>query len=57
MAECKIMRCDCKNESQDSMYGNGMRLWNPIGKGKDQGENYRCTVCNKSTNGSIRKKK
>ena len=57
MAEAKILKCDCKNEFQDALYGKGMRLFNPQGKGKDQGSSYICTVCGKSTTGTIKKKK
>jgi len=57
MAECKVMKCDCQHEGQDKLYGRGMRLFNPQGKGKDQGDSYICTVCGKSTKGIFGKKK
>lgn len=57
MAECKIMKCDCKHDFQDSVYGKGMRVFNPQGKGKDQGEEYICTVCGKTIGKTITKKK
>lgn len=57
MASCKIMKCDCEHEFQDQIYGKGMRVWNPLGKGKDQGTNYICTVCGKTTGGVVKKKK
>lgn len=44
MAECKVVKCTCNNESQDAIYGPKMRVYNPAGKGK-QDEGYRCTVC------------
>lgn len=56
MAECKIMKCTCKHEEQDQMYGKQNRVWNPIGKGSDLGKDYRCSVCGKSTSGSTKKK-
>ena len=37
----KIMACDCQHESQDKLYGKGMRLWNQLG----DSDSYRCTVC------------
>jgi hypothetical protein len=45
MAEAKIMKCTCKSDFQDSLYGKFFRVWNPCGKGKDQGDGYRCSVC------------
>lgn len=57
MAEGKIMHCDCKSDFQDQLYGKGMRYWNPCGKGKDQGESFRCTVCGNTTAGASKKKK
>lgn len=57
MAEGKIMKCTCRHEGQDALYGKGMRYWTPCGKGKDQGKDFRCTVCGASTSGSIKKKK
>ena len=44
MAECKITQCKCVSEQQDKLFGNFIRLWNPIGKG-NQSEGFRCTVC------------
>ena len=43
--EPKILPCNCKHEQQDAMYGKGMRLHNPGGKGKDYGTKWYCTVC------------
>lgn len=34
-----VRSCNCKHESQDSMYGKSQRLHNKCGKG------HRCTVC------------
>lgn len=48
MADCKIAKCICAHEGQDQLYSKGKRLFNPIGKGKDQGTDYRCTVCGRS---------
>lgn len=45
MAECKVMKCTCVSEVQDSLYGKKNRLFNPAGKGGDQGKGYRCTIC------------
>lgn len=44
-----ILNCDCKNEYQDTIYGQGKRLFNPC-KPKliSLGQNwFRCTVCKK----------
>lgn len=57
MAESKIIKCTCKHEFQDATYGAGMRVFNPQGKGKDQGSSYVCTVCGYSTGGTYKKKK
>lgn len=55
MAECKVMKCSCKHEGQDALYGVGMRLFNPTGKGSSQGDSYVCTVCGNGSN-KFRKK-
>ena len=41
----KIMPCSCQHQSQDEIYGKGMRLWNRMG----DSDNYRCTVCHNTT--------
>lgn len=41
----EIIKCNCKSEFQDELYGEGMRLANVFGKDKPAG--YRCTVCGK----------
>ena len=38
-----ISQCTCKSEYQDSKYGKGNRIYNPIKKGG------RCTICLKET--------
>lgn len=54
MAEAsKIMLCSCQHESQDELYGKGMRLWNRLG----DSDSYRCTVCGNSNKGYGGKKK
>ena len=40
----KVLKCNCKNEGQDSLYGKGMRLHNLCKAVKGDGS-YRCTVC------------
>lgn len=57
MADCKVMKCSCKHEFQDEKYGKGMRVFNPTGKGSDQGSGYICTVCNAKVGHIIGKKK
>ena len=42
-----ILKCNCKHEQQDRMYGKGKRVHNPT---STEGV-YRCTVC-KSENRS-----
>jgi len=37
----KILKCNCVNEYQDSIHGNGNRLHNFSAKNS----NWRCTVC------------
>lgn len=56
MAECKIVKCTCTSEYQDSVYGKGMRVYNPVGKGS-QDAGYKCTVCGKTTGGTSSKSK
>ena len=41
----KIIKCTCKNEQQDKMYGKGNRVANQT-KNSD-GKVFRCTVCAK----------
>ena len=57
MADCKIMKCSCKHEFQDEKYGKGNRIFNPAGKGSDQGKGYRCTVCGAAIGSASSKKK
>lgn len=57
MADCKVMKCSCKHEFQDNKYGKGMRVFNPAGKGSDQGSSYICTVCGNKIGGSTGKRK
>lgn len=56
MAECKLFKCKCHSEFQDQLYGKGLRVCNPAGKGSSQGDGYRCTVCG-ATFGSTNSKK
>ena len=57
MTECKIIKWKCQSIYQDEIYGKGNRLWNPAGKGSDQGSKYRCTVCGNTTGFNATKKK
>lgn len=47
--EARIFKCNCKHEQQDLMYGKGLRVFNPKGKGNSL-DGYRCTVCGKTLN-------
>lgn len=50
----KVMKCNCQHESQDELYGKGMRLFNECTvNGKD---GYRCTVCGKEVSTGDSKK-
>jgi len=41
-----IKYCSCKNEYQDKIYGESLRVHNEcITKSKTQGKSWRCTVC------------
>lgn len=51
MADAQVRSCKCKNDYQDRIYGNGMRIYNPNAKGGS-----RCTVCG-TTHGAGEKKK
>jgi hypothetical protein len=42
-----FMRCTCKNESQDEMYGPGIRVHNPCKKKQGTYTGATCTVCGK----------
>lgn len=54
MAEkAKIMQCSCTHQSQDEMYGKGMRVWNQLG----DSDSYRCTVCGNTNKGASNSKK
>ena len=39
------LKCTCKHEGQDKMYGQGIRLHNPLKKTEKSPQEYRCTVC------------
>lgn len=39
----KIIKCSCRHEYQDSIYGQGNRAHNTFHKNNG---GYRCTVCN-----------
>ena len=41
----KIIKCTCKNDYQDSKYGQGNRVCNATKEPDKTG--YRCTVCGK----------
>ena len=48
MAQTKIIKCNCKHEYQDRVYGKGKRLANKMTGGKTVKKNsWRCTVCGK----------
>lgn len=38
-----VLRCTCKHETQDSIYGFGMRVHTPVRKMASG--SWRCTVC------------
>lgn len=40
-----VKKCNCESEYQDTVYGKGMRLFNPlVASGKSE-RRIRCTVC------------
>lgn len=43
----KELKCTCKSEFQDGMYGKEVRLFNSCGDSKGKITAYRCTVCGK----------
>lgn len=43
----KEIKCTCKSEFQDKLYGKGVRLFNCCGDSKGKITGYRCTVCGK----------
>ncbi len=40
-----ILKCTCKHNFQDRMYGGGMRVFNPLKKSQTHSNHARCTVC------------
>ena len=50
----KVMNCSCQHESQDKLYGRGMRLFNECTVNGREG--YRCTVCGKEVTTGDNKK-
>lgn len=42
----KELKCSCKSEFQDQLYGKGIRLFNECISGSKV-TGYRCTVCGK----------
>ena len=46
-----ILKCTCINETQDKLYGQGNRVFNPR-KPKESTSHYRCSVCKKETSES-----
>lgn len=44
-SNCTVKPCNCKNESQDELYGKGMRLMNKATAKGSKPKRYRCTVC------------
>jgi hypothetical protein len=47
MSAMRIIKCTCKHEHQDSVYGAEMRAHNRTEKGDKSNPQYRCTVCGK----------
>lgn len=43
----KILKCSCKHEEQDLMYGKNMRVFNKKVKRSPGDTEWRCTVCRK----------
>lgn len=43
ISHTKVIRCDCKHEFQDKLYGYSMRVHTPMKSGSN-----RCTVCSKT---------
>lgn len=41
----KELKCTCKSEFQDELYGKGIRLFNELGTNKGKCTGYKCTVC------------
>lgn len=48
MASTKVIKCICKSEFQDKIYGEGKRLHNMTSK--QNNTVARCTVCSKENN-------
>ena len=41
----KEIKCKCKSEFQDELYGKGMRVHNECGANKGKTTGWKCTVC------------
>ena len=52
MSGTKIINCNCKHDFMDKMYGRGKRVAN-----NKKAAGARCTVCGKSTDDVVVKKK
>jgi hypothetical protein len=44
MSVTRVIKCTCVSPTQDSWYGTGNRVHNPLGA--KNGNKFRCTVCN-----------
>ena len=46
-----ILPCDCKHKVQDSMYGEGKRVFNPKKTTLNKPQEYTCTICKRVRTG------
>ena len=54
MAKVQVLKCTCKNDYQDRVYGKGRRVMNYTTKSKSNDTAvYRCTVCKSELNGKV----
>lgn len=55
MEGTRILRCTCKHEDQDKMYGHGMRVHNVCDKKASANHGkYYCTVCQPNHKNKVR---
>lgn len=50
MSKVTILKCTCKHEYQDKVYGKQQRVHNAMKK-ESGGQHWRCTVCSKMKSG------
>lgn len=53
MTTSKAIKCTCKHEDQDKIYGNSMRLHNKMKQRDASNKMWRCTICKKERESGV----